>query len=120
MKRLIFIVALATFLLAGCGTPKVGDKFILKESVTGGHSINSFDKVAKEIQDYEKQGIEFDSPEMTQLVDMSDIEVFDKGDEVEITDVSDKYNMYKVKHIDPDTGDKKEVWVDKDLLEKSR
>lgn len=116
--KFIVLFFLLGILLVGCSNElKVGDQFVLVDTVSGGHSINDYKEATEAII---SMGEDFDPSTMGHLIDISNIEVIFEGEEVQIIKVSEEYNMFQLQHIDPNTGQEIEIWVTKEDLNEAR
>jgi hypothetical protein len=108
LKRTLIPILLVGGLLAGCADIQEGDHITLKNTIYGGYSINDWAKAMKE------------ADKVGDKVDVSNIDHVDKGEEIEVLKVSDKYKADQIEYTDPDTNEKTDIWVSHDDLEAAK
>lgn len=96
--KVIFTMSLLCFVLVACGSPKLGDIFILKRNVLGGMKINSMENAVHEMKMLEKMG---NPDSVEEYIDLDEVASISVGESVRVTDVSDKHNMIQIQNINP-------------------
>lgn len=116
LKVMSLLLFLCLFLVA-CGNPKLGDMFILKRTALGGMNIHSMEKTFDEMEELEEMG----GPDaVAENLDNSEVASLSLGTLVRVTDISDKHRMVQIQSVNPKTGDRLKMWVNREELKRDQ
>lgn len=126
IKYIFSIALISCIFLSGCGNPKVGETYILKDSITGGVTPTGKEDAADEfVKALEVMNVDMRQATEEELHDAAEIsgsndmiETIISDSEIEIVKESEKYDSYLIRSTDYDEGEETEVWVKKDELRK--
>lgn len=117
VKRVCALISvlLLSFVLVACGNPKIGDVYALKRTALGGKNIDSLEDAFKEM---EALGEMTDPGSAEEYLDYTDIASISVGELVRVTETDDRYNMVRIRNINPQRRGVK-MWISREELMKA-
>lgn len=117
--KLLGSLLLTASILTGCGEPKVGDTFEIKDDVPGGYEAGDYDKLLEQVSSYNDINFSELSPDQLAVIN-SRLGVSERsgtaseGSNVTIKDYNEQYDEFLIEYFD--NGKETKLWVGKDDL----